>query len=78
MTLPALDIRGSGRAFFIWHQGQTVGGPYTSNDNAIAALRGVERRLNPDTARFRCCSSCRRGFLSTGQATCPACRKGGR
>lgn len=71
---PALDIRGSGRAFFILHRGATVGGPYTSHDNAIAALRGVERRLSPGTAKFRSCTRCRTGFLSTGDVQCPACK----
>ena len=74
---PALDIRGSGRAFFILHKGLTVGGPYTSNDNAIAALPGVERRLDPTTARFRSCSCCGRGFLTTATTLCPSCRNRG-
>lgn len=77
MTL-SLDIRGSGRAFFVLHQGVTVGGPYSSHDNAISALGGIERRLKPDTAKFRSCSGCRRGFLSTGDTHCPSCREGGR
>ncbi len=73
---PSLDIRGSGKAFFILHNGLRVGGPYTGHGNAVAALRGVERRLAPQTAKFRSCCTCRQGFLSTGQAQCTGCRKG--
>lgn len=78
MTLQ-LDIRGCGTVFFILHQGATVGGPYSSHDNAVAALRGVERRLDPKVAKFRCCCTCRRGFMSTGEVKCPSCsRRAGR
>ena len=73
---PALDIRGSGRAFFIWHRGATVGGPYTSHGNATAALRGVERRLSPGTAKFRSCQHCGTGFLSLDKTHCPTCLEG--
>jgi hypothetical protein len=76
--MPALDIRGSGRSFFILQNGVAVGGPYTGHGNAIAALRGVERRLNPTLTKFRSCSGCGRGFLTTGTPNCPSCRKGGR
>lgn len=75
---PALDIRGSGSAFFIWANGAAVAGPYTSNGNAIAALRGVERRLNPETARYRCCNNCGAGFITTGKMLCPDCLKEGK
>ncbi|GAB1361781.1 hypothetical protein MASR1M32_10170 [Rhodobacter sp.] len=75
MTL-ALDIRGSGTAWFILHRGQRVGGPYTGHGNAVAALRGVERRLAPQTAKFRSCCTCKQGFLSTGETHCPDCRMG--
>lgn len=74
--MQALDLRGSGTSWALYHQGQQVGGPYTSRDNAIAAERGVIRRLNPSVAKFRCCSGCGRGFLATGNTHCPTCRKG--
>lgn len=74
---PALEIRGSGRAFVILHQGQTVAGPYTSNDNAVAALRGVERRLAPQSVvSFRKCGHCGQGFLASAKRPgCPYCSK---
>ena len=72
----ALDIRGSGRSFVIMHQGAVVAGPYTSNNSAISALRGVERRLQPGLASFRKCP-CGASFLATAaQPSCKACRKG--
>jgi predicted amidophosphoribosyltransferase len=55
-----------------------VAGPYTSNCNAIAALRGVERRLAPGRAKFRICSGCRTGFMTTGKTHCPDCLKEGK
>lgn len=74
---PALDIRGSGTAWAIFHQGRQVGGPYTSHNNAISAERGVAARLAPATVRFRKCSSCRTGFMASGKTPCcPDCRKG--
>lgn len=74
--MQALDIRGSGTSWALYHQGRQVGGPYTSRGNAIAAERGVIRRLAPATARFRCCQGCGAGFLTTGKTYCPDCLKG--
>jgi hypothetical protein len=76
MTLQ-LDIRGCGNSFAIWQGTRVVAGPYTSNSNAIAALRGVEQRLDPTRVRYRKCSRCKEGFMASGRVClCPGCRAG--
>lgn len=67
----ALEIRGCGAGSYVIVQGQQkVAGPYTSHNNATAALTGVEQRLNPLQARFRKCCRCREGFMALGRASC--------
>lgn len=75
MTTPALDIRGAGRSWCITANGVEVAGPYTGHANAIAALRGVERRLRP--SRLIACLSCGADMRSTGpgERLCPCCRE---
>lgn len=77
MTTPALHIRGAGNSFAILRGDQVVAGPYTSDGNAIAALRGVERRLTP--SRLISCLCCGGDMRSSGpgERLCPACREEG-
>ncbi len=74
MTAPALDIRGSGASWVITRGRETVGGPYAGHHLAVAALRGVERRLTP--SRVIPCLNCGAPIrsLSKGHRLCPSCR----
>lgn len=74
MTPPALTIAGVGLSWSIYLHGRPVAGPYTSHDNAVAALRGVERRLAPP-APLRRCLCCGMQFPSTNYRLCDTCRK---
>ena len=71
--MTALDIRGSGTSFAIMQGSVVLAGPYTSHDNAVAAIRGVETRLTP--TRQRTCLCCTTDFTSRGHRLCPTCRK---
>lgn len=75
MTAPALDIRGAGASWSILRDGRVIAGPYTAHQNAVAALRGVERRLAP--SRIVACLCCGADLRSTGPGhrLCPACRE---
>jgi hypothetical protein len=74
---PALDIRGAGTSWSILRGAEPVAGPYTSHQNAIAALRGVERRLRP--SRIIACLGCGGDMRSSGpgERLCPCCREEG-
>jgi hypothetical protein len=74
MPDPALDIRGSGQAFFIYEGTRRVAGPFWGQHMATAALRGTARRLRPATARP--CLCCGTAFPSTGPGhrLCKTCR----
>lgn len=68
-------ITGTGVSNWITSRGRTVAGPYTSHQNAVAALRGVEARRRPVTLRR--CLCCTETFKSTGPGNrlCPICRR---
>ena len=72
--MTALDIRGSGSSWAIMRGKAQIAGPYWGEHLAIAALRGVERRLHTTT---RPCLCCNQPFASTGKAhrMCKTCRK---
>lgn len=75
MTI-ALEIRGVGRSYYVYHEGQQMAGPYSSHDNAVTALGGIERRLQPGRARFRKCCRCHRGYMSVDLfPLCPSCER---
>lgn len=75
MKPPVLDIRGCGNSFAIWQGDRAVAGPYSSHDNAVSALRGVEQRLDPKVTRYRICTRCRTGFFATaGACHCRTCK----
>lgn len=74
-----LEIRGSGRGRIVVRRSDlaVIGGPYTSEGNAITALRGLERRLRP--VRIRpCLAGCGINIASQGPGhrLCAACRAG--
>lgn len=70
-----LSIIGKGLSNWIARGRQPIAGPYTSHQNAVAALRGVEARLKP--VRVTACLCCRNHFKSTGRGNrlCPSCRR---
>jgi hypothetical protein len=70
-----LSIAGNDRAFFILAGKREIAGPYTSNGNAVAALRGVEARIAPVT--IRACLTCSTHFKSRGRGNrlCPSCTR---
>jgi hypothetical protein len=70
-----LQIVGKGLSNWIARGGQILAGPYTSHQNAVAALRGVEARLRPVTLRR--CLCCGQPITSTGRGhrLCPSCRE---
>lgn len=72
--MSALDIRGSGTSWAIMRGKAQIAGPYWGEHLAIAALRGVKRRLRSTT---RACICCTAPFASTGKAhrMCAPCRK---
>ncbi len=72
---PSLDIRGSGVSWRIYQGTEPVSRVYTSHCNAVAALRGVEQRLNPNVTRLRRCR-CGESFLAgRGDVLCSSCRR---
>lgn len=73
--MPALTITGKGLSNWITAGGRTVAGPYTSHQNAVVALRGVEARLRPVVNRL--CLGCKDPLKSTGPGhrLCPSCRR---
>jgi hypothetical protein len=73
--MPDLTITGKGLSNWITSRGRTVAGPYTSHQNAVAALRGVEARQRVVTIRR--CLCCPTQFPSTGPGhrLCPTCRR---
>ena len=73
-TSTELDIRGSGTSWVITRDGIAVSRTYSSNCNAVAALRGVEQRLDPNVTRLRRCR-CGESFLARrGEVLCAFCR----
>lgn len=73
-TSTDLDIRGSGTSWVITRDGIPVSRTYSSNCNAVAALRGVEQRLDPNVTRMRRCR-CGESFLARrGEVLCASCR----
>lgn len=71
---PALDIRGSGTSWQIYQGSVPVSRTYSSHCNAVAALRGVEQRLDPKVTRLRRCR-CGESFLAgRGEILCSSCR----
>lgn len=70
----ALHIRGSGHSFAIL-QGSKILGRATTHGNAVAALPGIQRRLQ---SKPRPCLGCRTSFQSRGahHRLCPTCGKG--
>lgn len=71
-----LQLMGKGLSNWIVRgDGVTVAGPFTTRDNAIAALRGVQARLRPVT--IRACLCCRDHFKSTGPGDrlCRSCKR---
>jgi len=71
--MQALQIRGSGHSFAILRGTQIIGRA-TSNGNAIAALPGIQRRLQTTS---RPCLNCGSSFQSrgAGHRLCPSCGK---
>ncbi len=74
MPAPALEIRGSGTSFAIWHDGQPLPTRYWHEGAAMAALRGVARRLTP-VRIIACLGGCGTQIKSTGPGhrLCPGC-----
>lgn len=70
-----LQVSGKNTSFWISSGGRTVAGPYTTEISALAALRGVARRIRP--VRPVACLCCRKLFNSTGPGNrlCPSCRR---
>lgn len=71
---PALQIRGSGHSFAIL-QGSRIIARATTHGNAVAALPGIERRLQ---TKPRPCLCCHATFQSRGRyhRLCRTCGKG--
>ncbi len=71
-----LDIRGSGSAFVLISGGLPLPKRYDSHKAAVAAERGVLRRLQ--LTALQSCLSCGQGFRSTGRGNrlCGSCRSG--
>lgn len=75
MAVLSLDIRGSGESWQIYQGGKPVSRVYNSHCNAVAALRGVEQRLDPNITRLRRCT-CGESFLARrGETRCGSCRR---
>ncbi|MFN6055916.1 MAG: hypothetical protein ACK47C_07770 [Paracoccaceae bacterium] len=70
-----LSIIGKGLSNWIARGGKPVAGPYTSHQNALTALRGVEARQKP--VLIRPCLRCGNHFKSTGRGNrlCDGCKK---
>ncbi len=70
--MAGLEILGCGARFSIRRGGIVIAGHYSSHGNAVAALRGVERRIATKTRRCMCCGG---SFTSTGNRLCEPCKK---
>lgn len=70
-----LSIIGKGLSNWIALGGKPIAGPYTSHQNAVAALPGVQARRKP--VLIRACLCCPNHFKSTGPGhrLCPSCRR---
>lgn len=75
--MSGLSIIGKGICNWIAQGGRPIAGPYTSHQNAVTALRGVEARRKP--VLIRQCLGCDNHFKSIGPGNrlCPSCRKEG-
>ncbi|SOC09625.1 hypothetical protein SAMN05877831_107163 [Rhodobacter maris] len=72
----AVEIRGSGDSWAVFHSGHQVGLSQTHCDKACAAANVLERRLNE---RPRACLCCGASFISSGfgHRLCTTCRAKG-